>query len=104
LREPTRIIERGAAGLSPEGDRATRVAVGHAEGFFGAFGNIYADLAEVLRARKEGRRPDAAALAYPSAEDGLRSVAVVNAAARSAKDHGAWTDAVPPLFRRRATD
>src|SRR5579872_2989706 len=42
LREPTRIVERGA-GLSPEADRAMRSVVGHAEGYFSAFANIYAD-------------------------------------------------------------
>jgi predicted dehydrogenase len=99
LREQTRIIERGAAGLSPEAERASRVPIGHAEGYFGAFGNIYADLAEVLRARRERRAADPAALWYPNAEDGLRSVAAVDAAARSAARRGAWTDARPPLLR-----
>jgi len=86
----TSIIERGVAGLSAEADRASRVTAGHAEGFFGAFGNIYADLAERLRANKEGRQPDPLALSCPSAEDGLRGVAAVYAAAASAKAGGAW--------------
>jgi predicted dehydrogenase len=96
---PTRIIERGVAGLSPEADRASRATVGHAEGFFGAFGNIYADLAEVLKARREGRAAEASALWFPTAEEGLRSVATVDATARSAAGKGTWTDAVPPLLR-----
>jgi predicted dehydrogenase len=90
----TSIIERGVAGLSPEADRASRVTVGHAEGFFGAFGNIYADLAERLRANREGRQPDPLALSCPSAEDGLRSVAAVQAAVTSAKARGAWVDSI----------
>lgn len=88
----TSVIERGVAGLSPDADRASRVTVGHAEGFFGAFGNIYADLAEQLRAKREGRKPDPLALACPSAEDGLRSVATVQAAVASARARGAWVD------------
>jgi predicted dehydrogenase len=88
----TSIIERGVAGLSPEADRASRVTVGHAEGFFGAFGNIYADLAERLRANRDGRKPDPLALSIPSAEDGLRSVATVQAAVASARARGAWID------------
>jgi predicted dehydrogenase len=88
----TSIIERGVAGLSADADRASRVTVGHAEGFFGAFGNIYADLAEQLRAKHEGRKADPLALACPSAEDGLRSVATVQAAVASAKARGAWVD------------
>jgi len=86
----TSIIERGVAGLSPEADRASRATVGHAEGFFGAFGNIYADLAERLRANRERRKPDPLALSCPGAEDGLRSVAAVHAAVASARAHGAW--------------
>jgi hypothetical protein len=99
LGKPTMILERGVAGLSPEGDRASRVAVGHAEGFFGAFANIYRDLADVIGARKTGRPPDPLALSYPSAVDGLRSVAAVEASARSAAERGAWVDAVPRILR-----
>ena len=86
----TSVIERGVAGLSPEADRASRVTVGHAEGFFGAFGNIYTDLAERLRANREKRKPDPLALSCPSAMDGMRSVAAVQAAVTSAKARGAW--------------
>jgi predicted dehydrogenase len=90
LGAPTSILERGAAGLSREAERATHVTVGHAEGFLGAFGNIYADLAEVLQARKVGRPADPLALSYPRAEDGLLSIAAVQAAAESARTGGAW--------------
>jgi len=97
LRAPTSIIERGASGLSVEADRATHLTVGHAEGLPGAFGNIYADVAEVLRARKAGRPPDPLALSFPRAEDGLLGVAAVHAAAASASAGGAWVklSAVP---------
>ena len=64
-----------------------------------AFANIYADLAEVIRARKEGRDADPAAAHYPRAEDGLRSMAVVHASVESAQGGGSWVDARPPLFR-----
>jgi predicted dehydrogenase len=92
----TSIIERGVAGLSPEADRASRVTVGHAEGFFGAFGNIYADLAEHKRARMEGRAPSPLAGSFPTAEQGFQSIAAVHAAVASAKARGAWVD-VPSL-------
>jgi predicted dehydrogenase len=96
----TTILERGAAGLSAEAARGSRVAVGHAEGFLGAVGNIYADLAEVLVARREGRAPNPLALGYPTAEDGLRSVAAIHAAAASAKARGSWVDVVPVSLKR----
>jgi predicted dehydrogenase len=93
------VIERGEAGLSPEADRATRVTIGHAEGMPLAFANIYKDLAEAIRAGKEGRPVDPAANLYPRAEDGLRSMAAVLAVAGSGKADGRWVDARPPMFR-----
>ena len=64
-----------------------------------AFANIYKDLAEVIRAEKEGRTPDPAADLFPRAEDGLRSMAAIYAVARSGKNNGTWVDARPPMFR-----
>ena len=92
-------IERGEAGLSPEADRATRVTMGHAEGMPLAFANLYSDLAECIRAQKEGRVADPAASLYPTAVDGLRSMAAVHGAVESAKADGAWVDARPPMYR-----
>jgi predicted dehydrogenase len=93
------IIERGEANLSPEADRTSRVTIGHAEGMPLAFANIYADLAEVIRAQMEIRAPDPAADLFPRAEDGLRSMAAVHAAAQSAAENGAWVDALPATLR-----
>lgn len=93
------VIERGAGGLSPEADRTSRVTVGHAEGMPLAFANIYADLAEAIRAEKDGRAMDPAADLYPRAADGLRSMAAVFAVAESGKDDGTWVDARPPMYR-----
>ena len=95
----TQSLERGGPDLSPEADRASRVAVGHAEGMPLAFANIYADLAKVIRMRKEGRAPNPIACQYPTAEDGLRSVAAIAAAVDSAKKGGQWLDARPPSLR-----
>lgn len=95
----TEIIERGAPNLSPEASRASRVTIGHAEGMPLAFANIYADLAEAIAAKKEGRAPDPLALQFPSAIDGLRSMAAIKAAVESAKQASRWIDARPPSLR-----
>ena len=95
----TEIIERGAAGLSFEADRTSRVAIGHAEGMPLAFANLYRDLADVIAAKKEGRTPDPAACHYPTAADGLRSMAAVQAAVDSASTGGIWVDARAPCMR-----
>ena len=63
--------------------------------------NVYADLAEVIDAGKNGRAPDPAACHYPAAEDGLRSMAAIFAAVDSAQSNGAWADARPAMFRTR---
>ena len=96
----TQILERGGADLSPEADRASRVTIGHAEGMPLAFANIYTDLAEQIRARKEGRPPDPLAGQFPTAEDGLRSIAAIGAAVDSAERGGAWVDARPLSLQR----
>lgn len=95
----TEIIERGGPELSPEAGRASRITMGHAEGMTTAFANIYADLAEVIRAGKEARAPDPLALHYPTAVDGMRSIAAIRAAVESHRAKGQWTDARPPSLR-----
>ena len=99
LNQRLQVIERGEANLSPEADRTSRVTVGHAEGMPLAFANIYSDLAEAIRAKKEGREMDPAANLYPRATDGLRSMAAVFAVAESGKAEGKWVDARPPMYR-----
>lgn len=99
LGQRLQVIERGEANLSPEADRTSRVTIGHAEGMPLAFANIYSDLAEAVRAQKEGRPMDPAANLYPRAEDGLRSMAAVFAVAESGQAEGRWVDARPPMYR-----
>jgi hypothetical protein len=92
-------VERGGPGLSPEADWASRVTISHAEGMPLAFANIYADLAEVITAKKQKRSPVLLANYYPNAVDGLRSIAATSAAIQSAKRKGQWHDARPPPLR-----
>ncbi|MDE2384364.1 MAG: Gfo/Idh/MocA family oxidoreductase [Alphaproteobacteria bacterium] len=95
----TETIERGMGGLSPDAERATRIAAGHSEGMLVAFANIYADLAEVIEARRMGAAPSPLALHFPTAVDGLRSIAAISASVESAKAGGVWTEARPPSLR-----
>ena len=95
----TEIMEKGDAGLSHDAQRLSRVVIGAPEGFPMAVANIYVDLAEVIGARKDGHEPDPAALHYPTAEDGLRSMSAVHQAVASAGSGGKWIDACPPMFR-----
>ncbi|TAM42899.1 MAG: Gfo/Idh/MocA family oxidoreductase [Rhodanobacter sp.] len=87
-------LERAASDLEQESLSASRAPIGHPEGFFEAFGNVYVGLAEALLARQSGRKERNAVLHYPTADDGFRSVAAVHAAAQSAGLGGIWVDAV----------
>lgn len=95
----TEIIERGMGDLSSDAQRATRIAAGHSEGMLVAFANIYADLADVIEAKRNGVAPSPSALHFPTATDGLRSIAAIKASVQSAKSGGVWTDARPPGMR-----
>jgi len=95
----TETIERGSGGLSPDAERATRIATGHSEGMLVAFANIYADLADVIEARLHSKTPSPHALHFPTAIDGLRSIAAIRASVDSAKSQGKWVDARPPSLR-----
>jgi predicted dehydrogenase len=95
----TETIERGMGGLSQDAERATRIAAGHSEGMLVAFANIYADLADVIEARRSGSSPNPNALYFPTALDGLRSIAAIKASVESASAQGVWTDARPPSLR-----
>ena len=95
----TEVIERGSGNLSPEADRATRIATGHSEGMLVAFANLYADLAESITARQQGRAADPLSCQYPTAADGLRSIAAIKAAVESSRKGGGWIDARPLSLR-----
>jgi predicted dehydrogenase len=92
LGEPTRILERGAAGLSAAAERANRIATGHPEGMPLAFANIYRDLAEVIQAQRDGITADPLAGEFPTAADGCHSIELIFAAAESAQNGSRWVD------------
>jgi predicted dehydrogenase len=85
------IMTRGRPGLSEAAQRATRVALGHPEGYFEAFANLYRDAAAAIVARRTGQAPDPM-LDFPTVEDGARGVRFVEAAVGSHRDGGRWTD------------
>ena len=90
LGQPTQILERGSAGLAPEAVHASRITVGHVEGMLPAFANIYADLAAEIHRRESAGDATPVAVAYPTGEEGLHTLAVVHAAAESARRGGRW--------------
>ncbi|MCB1497868.1 MAG: Gfo/Idh/MocA family oxidoreductase [Bauldia sp.] len=91
LGEPAIVFERDGPGLKPEAARATRVGIGHPEGYQEAFAVLYADAAEAIVARKLGEQPDRLALDFPTVEDGARTMQFIAAALESVHT-GGWVD------------
>ncbi|HEX7195177.1 MAG TPA: Gfo/Idh/MocA family oxidoreductase [Chthoniobacterales bacterium] len=88
---PTQILAQGAEWLSEEARRWTRVGLGHPEGFFEAFANLYTEVADTLLAKAAGQPYAKAELGFPDASDGVRGVAFVEGAMRSSAAGGIWT-------------
>ena len=88
---PPQILAQGAEWLSPDAAKWTRAGLGHPEGFFEAFANLYTEVADALLAKAEGRPVAKAELGFPDASDGLKGVAFVEAAMRSYAAGGVWT-------------
>ena len=72
-------IKRGREDLMEATRARVRTPPGHPEGYIEAFANLYAGFAEAIRARAEGRTPGAIADGVPTARDGLKGVAFVEA-------------------------
>jgi predicted dehydrogenase len=88
-------LAQGMGSLSEDAARLTRPGMGHPEGFLEAFANFYTDLAELLRARRDGTPAPTRELSIPTGVDGLIGVQFVEAAAASHALDGAWVDAQP---------
>jgi predicted dehydrogenase len=94
----TTVLAQGMASLSQDAQRLTRPGLGHPEGFLEAFANFYCDLAEMLRARREGAAFTPRELTIPTGIDGLIGVQFVEAVEASHDRNGAWvTPAVAAL-------
>ncbi|MCA4134352.1 Gfo/Idh/MocA family protein [Arthrobacter sp. M4] len=87
----TTVLTHGLSTLSDDATRLTRVGLGHPEGFLEAFANFYRDLAEVLRARRDGTPVPERDLSFPTGVDGLIGVQFVEAVAASHDNDSAWT-------------
>jgi predicted dehydrogenase len=88
---PQQILAQGADGLSAEAKRWTRAGLGHPEGFFESFANIYTEVADAILVKSEGRAYIKDELGFPDASDGARGVAFVESAMRSFASGGVWT-------------
>ena len=91
LGQPALLFERHGPGLKPDAMRASRISIGHPEGFQEAFAVLYAEAAEAIVARHLGKKPDPAALNFATVEDGARTMKFIDAALESSRA-GKWVD------------
>jgi predicted dehydrogenase len=85
------MLAQGADWLSADARRWTRAGLGHPEGFFEAFANLYTDLADALLAKADGKAYARTDLSFPEVTDGARGVAFVESVMRSYANGGGWT-------------
>ncbi|GIK43449.1 MAG: oxidoreductase [Chloroflexota bacterium] len=71
--------------------RATHLPSGHPEAFFEAFGNIYMNVGDTIRARLAGHEPSELELDFPSVYDGARGVKFIEKVVESSKSSQKWT-------------
>ncbi|QCP00190.1 Gfo/Idh/MocA family oxidoreductase [Arthrobacter sp. 24S4-2] len=93
----TTVLTHGQGTLSEDATRLTRVGLGHPEGFLEAFANFYRDLADILRARRDGTPSPARELTIPTGIDGLIGVRFVEAVAASHHQDSAWVSPVASI-------
>jgi predicted dehydrogenase len=78
------IVTRRKDSLVSEAARqVTRVGIGHPEGYLEAFANLYSDFARTVVARMQQKPGDQIDRPFPTAEDGVKGLAFVEAAIQS---------------------
>lgn len=82
--------------LEPAAEHATRIEIGHPEGYQEAFATIYRDAADAILARRTGQAPNPLALDLPTVLDGVRGMKFIEAAIESSRS-GVWADCRPTL-------
>jgi hypothetical protein len=85
------MLTRGSAGLCPEAARVTRLPAGHPEGYLEGFATIYAEVAQALRAARDGTAP-APDVVFPTVVDGALGVRFIAASVRSSAEGSRWVD------------
>ena len=84
-------IYRGGPAATTVAAHSSRVPAGHPEGYLEAFAQLYADVAEQISARLEGRQPNPASLLVPTVDDGVAGMRFISAVLESSQRNAAWT-------------
>ncbi len=88
--QPTQTIARGTGAAGAAAARVTRIPSGHPEGYLEAFGTLYSEIAQAIRARRAGADALEPAVQYPTVVDGVHGVVFVETVVQSAAAGGTW--------------
>ena len=85
------IVSRGTGAANADAARVTRLPSGHPEGYLEGFATVYAEIAQALRAARDGSAiaPD---VVFPTIEDGVHGMAFIEAAVQSSSQGGRWVE------------
>jgi predicted dehydrogenase len=89
LGKSARIVTRGGPDSGEAAARVTRVPPGHPEGYLEGFATIYSEVALAIKAARTGKKPPKGVM-FPTIDDGMKSLAFVEAAAKSGKANAKW--------------
>ena len=89
---PVQLLRTGKGFTSPAAVAATRTPAGHPEGYIEAFATLYRQFAADVRRVAQGLAPRHD---YPGILDGVRGLAFISAAIRSAEQDSRWTPLAP---------
>ena len=87
----TEVLKRGAGYLGEAAARNSHIPPGHPEAFFEAFGNVYMNFSDTIRARLSGREPTELELDFPTVYDGARGVKFIEKVVESSQNDQKWT-------------
>ena len=82
-------ITRGGPGAGDAAAAVTRIPAGHPEGYLEGFATLYKEIAEEIRANRNGDSTDAP---FPRGEDGASGVRFVEKTVESSKAGAIWVD------------
>jgi predicted dehydrogenase len=88
--EAMQVMSRGNGYLCEAAQRATRLPTGHPEAFIEAFGNIYLNVTDTIRAKLRGGDPTELELDFPTVYDGARGVHFVEKVVESSQSTVKW--------------
>lgn len=87
----TEVLKRGGDYLGEAADRSAHLPTGHPEAFFEAFGNVYMNFTDTIRAKLAGREPTELELDFPTVYDGTRGVKFIEKVIASGQSNQKWT-------------